>query len=56
TIAVMGPVTKKAVEDAGLKVDIMPERATMEALADEIIMWAEDGKATLPKRCITEEP
>ncbi len=55
-IAVMGPVTKKAVEDAGLKVDIMPERATMEALSDEIIRWAEDGKPTLPKRCITEEP
>ena len=54
-IAVMGPVTKKAVEDAGLTVDIMPERATMEALADEIIKWAEDGKVKLPKRCITDE-
>jgi uroporphyrinogen III methyltransferase/synthase len=39
-IAVIGPVTKRAVERAGLKVDIMPEVATIEAMADEIVKWA----------------
>lgn len=39
-IAVIGPVTAKAVEKAGLKVDIMPEEATMEAMVDEIIKCA----------------
>ncbi|MGB9715736.1 MAG: uroporphyrinogen-III C-methyltransferase [Thermodesulfovibrionales bacterium] len=38
-IAVIGPVTAKAIEKAGLKVDIMPEKATMEALVEEIIKW-----------------
>lgn len=51
-IAVMGPVTKQAVEDAGLSVDIMPERATMESLADAIIKWSEDGRAQKPKKCL----
>jgi uroporphyrinogen III methyltransferase/synthase len=45
TIAVIGPVTKKAVEAAGLSVSIMPEEATMEALADAIVQWAEARKA-----------
>jgi len=38
-IAVIGPVTAKAVEKAGLKVDIMPQKATIEAMAEEIIEW-----------------
>lgn len=36
-IAVIGPVTAKAVEKAGLKVSIMPEEATIEAMVQEII-------------------
>lgn len=36
-IAVIGPVTKKTVELTGLKVSIMPERATNEDLVEEII-------------------
>jgi uroporphyrinogen III methyltransferase/synthase len=39
-IAVIGPVTAKAVEKAGLKVDIMPREATIEALVKDIIKWA----------------
>ncbi|HWR59750.1 MAG TPA: uroporphyrinogen-III synthase, partial [Thermodesulfovibrionales bacterium] len=37
SIAVIGPVTAKAIEKAGLKVDIMPEESTIEALVAEII-------------------
>lgn len=37
SIAVIGPVTAKAVERAGLKVDIMPEESTIEAMAAEIL-------------------
>jgi uroporphyrinogen III methyltransferase/synthase len=40
TIAVIGPVTAKAVENAGLRVDIMPKEATIEAMVKEIIKWA----------------
>jgi len=36
TIAVIGPVTAKAVEKAGLKVGIMPEEATVEAMVNAI--------------------
>ncbi|MGD0883804.1 MAG: uroporphyrinogen-III C-methyltransferase [Thermodesulfovibrionales bacterium] len=36
-IAVIGPVTAKAVEKAGLKVAIMPEEPTIEAMVAEII-------------------
>ena len=36
TIAVIGPVTAMAVEKAGLKVDIMPEEATVEAMVNSI--------------------
>jgi uroporphyrinogen III methyltransferase/synthase len=39
-IAVIGPVTARAVEKAGLKVSIMPESATIEAMVEEIIAWA----------------
>jgi uroporphyrinogen III methyltransferase/synthase len=37
TIAVIGPVTAKAIEKAGLKVSIMPKKATIKAMVDEII-------------------
>jgi uroporphyrinogen III methyltransferase/synthase len=40
TIAVIGPVTAKAIEKAGLHVDIMPKEATIETLVEEIIKWA----------------
>ncbi|MFN3395204.1 MAG: uroporphyrinogen-III C-methyltransferase [Thermodesulfovibrionales bacterium] len=36
-IAAIGPVTAEAIEKRGLKVDIMPEKATIEAMVDEII-------------------
>ncbi len=39
-IAVIGPVTAKAIEKAGLTVDIMPKEATIEAMVKEIITWA----------------
>ena len=39
-IAVIGPVTAKAIEKAGLKVQIMPQESTVEAMVDEIIKWA----------------
>ncbi len=40
TIAVIGPVTAKAIEKAGLTVSIMPKEATIKAMVDEIIQWA----------------
>jgi uroporphyrinogen III methyltransferase/synthase len=40
TIAVIGPVTKSAVEKKGLKVAIMPTKATIPAMVEEIIKWA----------------
>lgn len=43
-IAVIGPVTAKAVEEAGLRVEIMPREATVEAMAEEIIEWATAGR------------
>jgi len=39
-IAVIGPVTARAVEKAGLKISIMPEEATVEALVNSIRNWA----------------
>jgi len=39
TIAAIGPVTAKAIEKAGLKVHIMPEKATIEAMVEEIERW-----------------
>ncbi len=39
-IAVIGPVTAKSIEKAGLKVDIMPEESTVEAMVEEIKKWA----------------
>jgi uroporphyrinogen III methyltransferase / synthase len=44
-IAVIGPVTAKAVKKAGLKVDIMPEEATVEAMVEEIKRWAGNNAA-----------
>jgi uroporphyrinogen III methyltransferase/synthase len=41
-IAVIGPVTAKAIEKAGLKVSIMPKEATIEAMMNEIITWAKN--------------
>jgi uroporphyrinogen III methyltransferase/synthase len=38
-IAVIGPITAMAVEKAGLRVDIMPKEATIEAMVEEIIKW-----------------
>ncbi len=40
SIAVIGPVTAKAIEKAGLKVEIMPQEATVEAMAEAIKKWA----------------
>lgn len=39
-IAVIGPVTARAVEKAGLKVSIMPEEATIEAMIKSIVEWS----------------
>ncbi|MEW6109683.1 MAG: uroporphyrinogen-III C-methyltransferase [Nitrospirota bacterium] len=40
TIAAIGPVTAKSIEKYGLKVDIIPEEATVEAMVEEIRKWA----------------
>jgi uroporphyrinogen III methyltransferase/synthase len=40
SIAAIGPVTAKAIEQAGLKVSIMPEEATIDAMVDEILKQA----------------
>ncbi|RJQ41514.1 MAG: hypothetical protein C4550_01760 [Nitrospiraceae bacterium] len=47
TIAVIGPVTARAVEKAGLKVEIMPETATIEAMVEDIIKWAAKRQAAV---------
>jgi uroporphyrinogen III methyltransferase/synthase len=39
SIAVIGPVTAKAVEEAGLTVHIIPKEATVDAMIREIITW-----------------
>ena len=44
TIAVIGPVTEKAVLRAGLKVDIMPKEATIESMVQAIIDWTNKNK------------
>jgi uroporphyrinogen III methyltransferase / synthase len=43
-IAVIGPVTAKAVESAGLHVEIMPSESTIEAMVQEIILWVRENK------------
>lgn len=45
TIAVIGPVTAKAVELAGLKVGIMPAEATVDAMVEAIKDWVIKSKA-----------
>jgi uroporphyrinogen III methyltransferase/synthase len=40
-IAAIGPVTAHAIEKAGLRVEIMPKEATIEAMVEEIIQWIE---------------
>lgn len=40
-IAVIGPVTRRAIQEAGLRVSIMPEKATIKAMVEAIIEWAE---------------
>ncbi|MDA8432405.1 MAG: uroporphyrinogen-III C-methyltransferase [Nitrospiraceae bacterium] len=42
-IAVIGPVTEKAVKKAGLGVTIMPQEATVEAMVEAIKKWAIKG-------------
>lgn len=44
-IAAIGPVTARAIEKAGLRVDIMPKEATIEAMVEEIILWAHKKNA-----------
>ncbi len=46
-IAAIGPVTARAVEKAGLKVKIMPETATIEAMVEAIIKWAIKKKTAI---------
>lgn len=43
-IAVLGPVTARAIEKAGLTVTIMPKEATIKAMVDEIARWATERK------------
>lgn len=43
-IAVIGPVTAKAVEKAGLTVHIMPKEATVDAMVKEIINWVKKSR------------
>ena len=40
TIAAIGPVTARAIEKMGLKVEIMPETATVDSMVDEIIRYS----------------
>lgn len=40
TIAAIGPVTAKVIEKFGLKVTIMPQKATISSMVQEIIEWA----------------
>lgn len=39
-IAVVGPVTRRTVEEAGLQASIIPQKATIKAMVDAIIRWA----------------
>jgi uroporphyrinogen III methyltransferase / synthase len=49
TIAAIGPVTARVIEKAGLKVAIIPEVSTIEAMVDEIIKWT--TKEKLDAKC-----
>lgn len=45
TLAAIGPVTKQAIEKQGLKVTIMPEHSTVDAMVEAVRQWAlADGK------------
>ena len=44
TIAAIGPVTAKAIEANRLKVAIMPKKATIEAMVDEIADWVSKSR------------
>jgi len=48
TVAAIGPVTKKSIEDAGLAVAIMPREATIEAMVEEMVHWVTAGKGPGP--------
>jgi uroporphyrinogen III methyltransferase/synthase len=43
-IAVIGPVTARTVEKAGLKVHIMPGAATLDAMVQGIVQWAAEKR------------
>ncbi len=43
-IAAIGPVTARAIENAGLKVSIMPKHSTIEAMIEEIIKWVLENR------------
>jgi uroporphyrinogen III methyltransferase / synthase len=43
-IAVIGPVTKKAVEKAGYRVNIMPETASIDSMVESIIAWCTSNR------------
>jgi uroporphyrinogen III methyltransferase/synthase len=43
-IAVIGIVTRKAIEEKGLSVAIMPKKATVNAMVQAIIEWATENK------------
>jgi len=45
SIAAIGPVTRKSIEQAGLAVAIMPEEATIEAMAAQIVHWVAAAKS-----------
>jgi len=45
-IAVIGGVTKKAIEEKGLSVQIMPEKSTVDDMVKAIIAWAGKSKAS----------
>jgi len=52
-IAVIGPVTAARVEKEGLKVDIMPREATIEAMVESIREWALKKADHLPSPLLT---
>jgi uroporphyrinogen III methyltransferase/synthase len=55
-IAVIGPVTAKAVKKAGLVVDIMPKEATVEAMVEEIIQWINRKRESMDVSEDIDEP
>jgi len=49
TLAAIGPVTRQAIEKQGLKVTIMPEHSTVDAMVESIRDWALDQPRTNSK-------